>query len=126
MAGNPKRNATRPLSIGIIDGSKIPTSMVDRATQKLSVVNIWDDATKRRLAGYALSTIREHGVKLNSWDTIEIDVTALENATHSLDVHFLTQGNVTHGMLGLIFDSLQRKATGFDVIAIQPKRKYQC
>lgn len=126
MGKSNQTKATRPLIIGTLNGDNIPTNVVDVETQLLTSVNIWDAATKKRLAGYALSTIRAHGVKLNSWESVEIDVTPLPNATHSLDIHFLNQGVVTHGMLGLIFDSVQRRAKGFDVIAIQPQRKYQC
>lgn len=120
-----QRIATKTLTIGVIQGEQIKTFIVDNLKQRLSESEIFDAQIKRKIAGASVALIRDHGVRLNSWDSIEFDVEVLPDDKFSVDVYFLIEGQVKQSLLGFLFDSTTSKATFFDVIAIQPKRKYQ-
>ena len=70
-----------------------------------------------------MDRIRKHGVSLIEWDCIEIDLDPpnTETNTVKMDVHFINEGKITHGLLGLEIDLISEKIGGFEVIAVQPK-----
>ena len=49
----------------------------------------YDLPTLKKAMGYALNTVRTHGIGLNTWDHIQIDISNVTDNTSELDVYFM-------------------------------------
>lgn len=110
-------------TIGVLDASKVKFFSRAPDGKTLRPNNLQNPKVTRKIIGYVLDRIRKHGIQLSSWDSIEIDIDALpaDGTSLKMDVHFLTEGSVTHGIHGLVIDLATEEMKSFEVIAIQPK-----
>ena len=83
----------------------------------------------RKIMGFALQTVRSHGVNIHSWSHLEIDSSGVNNPKKSdsdieiIDVHFMMYDKVTVSLLGIPLET-EGKTTHlekFECITIQPK-----
>ena len=83
----------------------------------------------RKIMGFALQTVRSHGVNIQSWSHLEIDSSGVSDPKKSesdieiVDVHFMIYDKVTVSLLGIPLET-EGKTTHlekFECITIQPK-----
>lgn len=74
----------------------------------------------KKIMGFALNTIRKHGVSLNVWTHLEIDV---NQSASEVDVHFMEGDKVKVNILGIETKYVDTKLQigSFYCISVQPK-----
>ena len=85
----------------------------------------YDLPTLKKAMGYALNTVRTHGIGLNTWDHIQIDISNVTDNTSELDVYFMEDATKSKvNVLGInveINENEKLEFLGFFCIAVQPK-----
>lgn len=121
MAKNPK--LVRERKVSILNPHKVEYYIKNPNTKTVTAKTFGHLALTKRIIGHALDRIRKHGIALVEWDSIEIDIDPAEagKSNVTLDVHFINDGKVTHGLLGLEVDPVHEKMGAFEVIAVQPR-----
>lgn len=119
MAKKPKTER----KISVLNPNKVEYFIKNTKTGTITSKPFGNLALTKRIIGHALDRIRKHGVSLIKWDCIEIDLDPPnpETNTVKMDVHFINEGKITHGLLGLELDPVSEKISTFEVIAVQPK-----
>ena len=119
MAKKPKTER----KIGVLNPNRVEYFIKNTQTGEITSKPFGSLALTKRIIGHALDRIRKHGVSLVEWDYIEIDLDPpnTETNTVKMDVHFINEGKVTHGLLGLELDPVSEKISTFEVIAVQPR-----
>ena len=119
MAKKPKTER----KISVLNPNKVEYFIKNTQTGGIEKKTFGNPVLTKRIIGHALDRIRKHGVSLVEWDYIEIDLdppnTKINNV--KMDVHFINEGKVTHGLLGLELDLISEKIGTFEVIAVQPR-----
>lgn len=121
-------------AVGVLDTKKVKIfeKHNDNTIKQLTDTKDTDWATVRKLMGYALNTVREHGVSLHEWSHLEFDAYNIfknENGTdvnyECVDIHFMDNDRVNISVYGILLDDRgsSTKIVGFDCIGIQPKPK---
>lgn len=124
----------RKKTIGVLDTKqvKIFEKSNDNTIKALVDTKDVDWNFVRKLMGYALNTVREHGVSLHEWSHLEFDgydTFKNENGTdvayECVDIHFMNNDHVNVSVYGVYIDDrgASSKIVGFDCIGIQPKPK---
>ena len=119
MAKKPKTER----KISVLNPNKVEYFIKNTQTGEITSKPFGSLALTKKIIGHALDRIRKHGVSLVEWDYIEIDLDTpnTETNTVKMDVHFINEGKVTHGLLGLELDPVSEKISTFEVIAVQPR-----
>lgn len=109
--------------ISVLNPNKVEYYIKNTQTGEITSKPFGSLALTKKIIGHALDRIRKHGVSLVEWDYIEIDLDPpnTETNTVKMDVHFINEGKVSHGLLGLELDPISEKLSTFEVIAVQPK-----
>ena len=76
---------------------------------------------KSKTLSYALAMVRQQHIRLNEWDTIELDI--VEDRLNSLivDVNFLTGGFATHRVLSI--KVIGDNPVGFESVSVHALKK---
>ena len=121
MAKTPK--AAKERKISVLNPNKVEYFIKNTQTGEITSKPFGNIGLTKRIIGHALDRIRKHGISLTEWDHIEIDLDPPINNTDNIkmDVHFINEGKVTHGLLGLELDPISENLSTFEVIAVQPK-----
>ena len=121
MAKKPKAVTERKISV--LNPNKVEYYIKNTQTGEITSKPFGSLALTKKIIGHALDRIRKHGVSLVEWDYIEIDLDPPNTKTNTvkMDVHFINEGKVTHGLLGLELDPVHEKMGAFEVIAVQPR-----
>lgn len=86
----------------------------------------YDVPLLKKIMGYALNAVRTHGVGLNTWSHVEIDVCKEGLDSTEVDVYFMSDSKHSKvDVLGITMElNDQGKSTisGFYCIAVQPKQ----
>lgn len=120
--------------IGVLDTKKVKIfeKHNDNTIKQLTDTKDTDWVAVRKLMGYALNTVREHGIPLHEWSHLEFDAYDIfknENGKdvnyECVDIHFMDNDRVNINVYGILLDdrSSSTKIVGFDCIGIQPKPK---
>ena len=118
-------------NIGLLDVNlvKIFEKLDDGTLIELKDRTGLDFKLLRKLMGFALQTVRSHGVNIQSWSHLEIDSSGVSDPKKSesdieiVDVHFMMYDKVTVSLLGIPLET-EGKTTHlekFECITIQPK-----
>lgn len=116
------------LKVGILSTNNLKVfEKKDKNLIEVDFKTDYDVPLLKKIMGYALQTVRTHGIGLNIWSHVEIDVLSQGDSISEVDVYFMNEeGTSKVDVLGITIELNENdkaEITGFFCIAIQPKTK---